>query len=126
MPMVRQEFKCKELVDLCRKLGKRPRFPVYMSGELMNAPLEELELSVRSYNCLRRAGMFTIGDVVKGIDGRNDLLRIRHLGMRSADEIMEAIMEYQYLILPEKMKKRYLARVAELNRREERLTSEAE
>ena len=118
MPMVRQEFKCKELADLCRKLGMRPRFPVYMSGELMNAPLEELELSVRSYNCLRRAGMFTIGDVVKGIDGRNDLLRIRHLGMRSADEIMNAIMEYQFSILPEGGRKKYLDRIAELNCRE--------
>lgn len=124
--MLRQTFKCKELADLCRNLGTRPRFPVYMNRELMSTPLEELELSVRSFNCLRRAGMFTIGDVVNGINGRNDLLRIRNLGMRSADEIMEAIMEYQYLILPEKMKKRYLARIAELNRREECLQTEME
>ena len=70
--------------------------------------------------------MATVGDLVQNIDTREDLLKIRNLGRRSADEIMDAIMEYQYLILPEKMKKRYLARVAELNRREERLTSEVE
>lgn len=113
--MTQKKGECRELIDVCRQFGRRPRFPVYMGEELMNTPIEELELSVRSFNCLRRAGMFTVGDLVDSIDGREDLLRIRNLGMRSADEIMNSIMEYQYSILSDGGKKRYLDRIVELN-----------
>ena len=97
------------------KYGKQLRFPVYLGRTLAEAPLEDLELSVRSYNCLKRAGMDTVGDLVEGIDGRVDLLKIRNLGMRSANEIMQAVMEYQYSLLSDDGKARYLKRVAELN-----------
>jgi DNA-directed RNA polymerase alpha subunit len=46
-----------------------------MGEELMAAPIEDLELSVRSFNCLRRAGLFTVGELVSSIGGRDDLLR---------------------------------------------------
>ena len=105
-----------EFDALYEKYGTRLRFPVYLGKALTEAPLEDLELSVRSYNCLKRAGMQTVGDIVERINGRTDLLKIRNLGMRSADEIMEAIMEYQYFLLPDERKVRYLKRVAELNR----------
>ena len=106
----------REFEELYEKYGTRLRFSVYLSKELTEAPLEDLELSVRSYNCLKRAGMQTVGDVVERINGRTDLLKIRNLGMRSADEIMEAIMVYQYSLLSDERKVRYLKRVAELNR----------
>ena len=105
-----------EFDALYEKYGTRLRFPVYLGKSLTEAPLEDLELSVRSYNCLKRAGMQTVGDVVERINGRADLLKIRNLGMRSADEIMEAIMVYQYSLLSDERKVRYLKRVAELNR----------
>ena len=80
-------------------------------------PIENLDLTPhgRSYNCLKRARMQTVGDLVEGIEGREDLLKIRNLGMRSAEEIMRAIMEYQYYLLSEEGKIRYLKRVEELN-----------
>ena len=53
---------------------------------------------------------------MQNIDTREDLLKIRNLGRRSADEIMDAIMEYQYTILPDGAKKKYLDRIMELNR----------
>ena len=105
-----------EFDALYEKYGTQLRFPVYLGKSLTEAPLEDLELSVRSYNCLKRAGMQTVGDVVERINGRTDLLKIRNLGMRSADEIMEAIMVYQYSLLSDERKVRYLKRVAELNR----------
>ena len=104
-----------ELNTVYAKYGKQLRFPVYLGQALTEAPLEDLELSVRSYNCLKRAGMRTVGDLVEGIDGRTDLLKIRNLGMRSANEIMQAVMEYQYDLLSEEGKSRYLKRLAELN-----------
>ena len=104
-----------EFNSVYAKYGKQLRFPVYLGRALKEAPLEDLELSVRSYNCLKRAGMRTVGDLVEGIDGRTDLLKIRNLGIRSANEIMQAVMEYQYDLLSEEGKSRYLKRVAELN-----------
>ena len=103
---------------LYAKYGTQLRFPVYLGQALTEAPLEELELSVRSYNCLKRAGMKNVGDVVQNIDSRQDLLKIRNLGMRSANEIMQAIMEFQYSLLPDEGKTRYLRRVSELNESE--------
>ena len=100
---------------LYEKYGMQLRFPVYLGQALTEAPLEDLELSVRSYNCLKRAGMRTVGDVVQNIERRTDLLKIRNLGRRSANEIMQAIMEYQYFLLSDEGKDRYLKRVAELN-----------
>ena len=100
---------------LFEKYGERLRFPVYLGPAFTEALIEELYLSVRSYNCLKRAGMRTVGDLVEGIDGRTDLLKIRNLGMRSANEIMQAVMEYQYDLLSDEGKIRYLKRLAELN-----------
>ena len=97
-----QKTECRELL-------------VYMGEELMGAPIEDLELSVRSFNCLRRAGLFTVGELVSSIEGRDDLLRIRNLGARSAEEIMQALMQYQYLLLPERQRGKYLKRMVELN-----------
>jgi hypothetical protein len=102
--MMERKRECRELHEICSRLGnlgRRLRFPVYLGKELLETPIEELELSVRSFNCLRRAGMATVGDLVQNIDTREDLLKIRNFGRRSADEIMDAIMEYQYTILPD-------------------------
>ena len=105
----------REFDDIYRKYGKRFRFPVYLGEEFMETPLDNLELSVRSYNCLWRAGIRNVGNIVNRIDNRTDLLHIRNLGIRSADEIMTALMEYQFSLLSDEGKKKYLARIDELN-----------
>ena len=105
----------REFDDIYRKYGKRLRFPVYLGEEFLETPLDNLELSVRSYNCLWRAGIRNVGNIVNRIDNRTDLLHIRNLGIRSADEIMTALMEYQYSLLSDEGKKKYLARIEELN-----------
>ena len=48
-------------------------------------PIEELDLTVRSYNCLKREGIHTVGELV----GRSeaDLLDIRNFGSKSIDEV---------------------------------------
>ena len=58
--------------------------------------IEELELSVRAYNCLKRAGCITVGDVLRfAEDSEKGLMRIRNLGTKSAKEIMDRIGEKQ-------------------------------
>ena len=54
--------------------------------------LEELELSVRSYNCLKRAGMNTLRDVAEMTF--DELCNVRNLGKRSIDEICAALTNY--------------------------------
>ena len=64
--------------------------------EFRSADIAVLELSVRSYNCLKRAGCTTIGDVLVkiGEDEGEGLRRIRNLGKRSEVEIIDRIREY--------------------------------
>ena len=61
-------------------------------GEYRNIKIEDLELSVRSFNCLKRGGCHTVGDIldVMGED-ENGLRRIRNLGARSEAEIKEKL-----------------------------------
>lgn len=70
--------------------------------------IDELNLSVRSYNCLKRAGCNTVKDIVDqiGEDGQG-LKRIRNLGIRSEREILDAIqaLEKLYENLPGEKKK---------------------
>ena len=58
--------------------------------------LEALELSVRSENCLRRAGCRTVRDVMRLVEDEGDSLRkIRNLGVKSQQEILEKVEAYQ-------------------------------
>lgn len=55
-----------------------------------------MNLSVRSYNCLKRAGCNTIGEIVKLIEAdENGLRKIRNLGSRSETEILLAIEQFK-------------------------------
>lgn len=58
-------------------------------------PIGDLELSVRSYNCLTRAGCLTTADVIDKIED-DSIIRIRNLGRRSAAEIATRLMEIGY------------------------------
>ena len=51
--------------------------------------LEELNLSVRTFNCLKRAGINTVGDIISMTE--EDFIRIRNLGKRSYDEVISVI-----------------------------------
>jgi DNA-directed RNA polymerase subunit alpha len=61
------------------------------SGEsgLLSRPVRDLELSIRSENCLLRGGIHTIGDLLQR--SRDDLLKIRNLGKISLKEIGEKL-----------------------------------
>lgn len=52
----------------------------------------DMNLSVRSFNCLARSGFLTVDDVIKAVrDG--SIIRIRNLGKKSIDEIIDRVME---------------------------------
>lgn len=105
------------LQEMQEKAGGSLKFPVYPGNSLMETDISELDLSQRSFNCLKRAGYSTVGMLVSGIDGEDDLLKIRNLGRKSADEIMMQLMVFQYGRLGEERRMRFLDRMKELNSR---------
>jgi DNA-directed RNA polymerase subunit alpha len=54
-------------------------------------PIEDMDLTVRSYNCLKREGVQTVGDLVQKTE--EDLLEIRNFGQKSIDEVMAKLDE---------------------------------
>lgn len=58
-------------------------------NEYLNRSVEELELSVRSYNCLKNAGVQTIGDLVVRTEA--DMLKTKNFGRKSLNEIKEIL-----------------------------------
>lgn len=101
--------------EFVKKRGEHFRYPVYMSDVFMNTNLEDMELSVRAYHCLQRAGYKTIGDLVSKIEGKADLLKIRNMGKLSANEVMVSLCCYQFSLLNEEKKRNYIKRIIELN-----------
>ena len=53
--------------------------------------IEELDLSVRSYNCLKRAGINTIGELAQKTE--EEMMRVRNLGRKSLKEVMQKLRE---------------------------------
>ena len=60
------------------------------SGELAT-PIEELDLSVRSYNCLKREGINTVSELVALSE--TQLMNIRNFGQKSVDEVKDKLQE---------------------------------
>ncbi len=58
-------------------------------NEVLNRSVEELELSVRSYNCLKNANIQTIGDLVQKAE--SEMLRTKNFGRKSLNEIKEIL-----------------------------------
>jgi len=62
------------------------------NGKALDAPkltIEELELSVRSYNCLKRAGIETVAEIISKSEG--EMMKIRNLGRKSLEEIINKV-----------------------------------
>lgn len=60
--------------------------------KFLEMPIEEMDLSVRSYNCLKRANINTVEDLVKR--SRVDMLKVRNLGLKSIEEVIAKLAEY--------------------------------
>ena len=61
-------------------------------------PIEELDLSVRVFNSLKRTGITTVGDVLDMLArGPDAMLAIRNFGEKSLDELVEKLKDKGYL-----------------------------
>jgi DNA-directed RNA polymerase subunit alpha len=54
--------------------------------KILEKPIEELELSVRSFNCLKRSNIATVGDLVNKTE--EDMMKVKNLGKKSLDEVI--------------------------------------
>jgi DNA-directed RNA polymerase subunit alpha len=62
-------------------------------------PIEELQLSVRAYNCLKRAQINSVADLLGY--SQEDLLEIKNFGQKSAEEVIEALQKRLGITLPQ-------------------------
>ena len=54
--------------------------------KILEMPIEDLELSVRSFNCLKRSGISTVGDLANKTE--NDMMKVKNLGKKSLEEVI--------------------------------------
>ena len=55
----------------------------------LDMPIEELDLSVRSYNCLKRAGINSVGELCSRTE--EEMMKVRNLGRKSLEEVVEKL-----------------------------------
>jgi DNA-directed RNA polymerase subunit alpha len=67
-------------------------------SKIYELPIEDLELTVRAYNCLKRAGITQVGEILEKLKkGQDEILAIRNFGQKSLDELIERLQEKGYL-----------------------------
>lgn len=67
-------------------------------SRVAHTPIEDLDLSVRAYNCLKRAGISTVGEILHMLEqGEDELLTIRNFGRKSLNELLVRLQEKDYL-----------------------------
>jgi DNA-directed RNA polymerase subunit alpha len=66
-----------------------------LTNERYNTSIEELNLSVRAYNCLKRSGLMTVGQVLERSD--EELLALRNFGDKSFYELMDRLRELGFV-----------------------------
>lgn len=84
---------------LHRIFGKNIKVNIGFSKSACDVSIEELVLSVRSYNALRRANVTTLGDLIEKLN-EGDLKSIRNLGAKSYSEIQTKMLVYGFDRLP--------------------------
>ena len=94
--------------------GKSVKVSVPFSKKACDTEVDNIEFSVRAMNALKRAGLFTIGDIIDCIT-REELSRIRNLGKKTVNEIQTRILSYGYERLTENEKKRFFYEVVDNN-----------
>ena len=66
--------------------------------KVLELSIEELDLSVRSYNCLKRAGINTVDDLANKTE--EDMMKVRNLGRKSLEEVLNKMAELDLALKP--------------------------
>ena len=116
------ENKIRELMDSIGKYGlvksvsslcpPQTKLNISYSESTCLAPIEELALSVRGYNCLKRSGINTIGELIEMINSQK-LPSVRNLGIKTVSEIKATLLQYGYDKYDDEEKKLFLKNIAD-------------
>jgi DNA-directed RNA polymerase subunit alpha len=69
-----------------------------LTSEAAETPIENLDLSVRVFNSLKRTGITTVGDVLELLDkGEEAVMSIRNFGEKSLEELRQKMQEKGFL-----------------------------
>lgn len=112
---IKEILKAFDGAEVKERHGGKFYFRLYMTKQMSELPIEVLELSVRSYNVLKRAGYHTVGELAEAIAAGMELKKIRNCGNKSEREIMERLFVFQYDYLDPKRRQEYLEEVVKLN-----------
>ena len=99
---------------ICAVFGKGAQVELGFTKKLCDTEVKDLDLSVRSYNALMRAGCKTVGEAITAIN-ENKLFSVRNLGVKSIAEIRRMILEYGYAQASERRKKEFLHHLVRTN-----------
>lgn len=80
-----------DLSEIAKNMSIMSQKELSMKDKILETSIEDLEFSVRSYNCLKRAGIHTVADIVN--KSEQDMIKVRNLGKKSLDEVMNKIAE---------------------------------
>ena len=64
-----------------------------IQSKKLEMTIEDLDLSVRSYNCLKRAGINTVEDLIK--KSKEDMIKVRNMGSKSIDEVIKKLADLE-------------------------------
>ena len=81
-----------ELVDSMAQMETLVSREEDKQTKVLEMTIEDMDLSVRSYNCLKRAGICTVEDLTK--KSENDLAKVKNLGKRSLEEVQEKLLSH--------------------------------
>ena len=77
------------LSDEAQKIDVLVERPETVKEKVLEMTIEELDMSVRSFNCLKRAGIDTVEDLVNKTE--EDMIKVRNLGKKSLEEVIQKL-----------------------------------
>ena len=78
-----------DMSDEAQKAEIMVERPEVKKEKVLEMTIEELELSVRSFNCLKRAGIDTVEDLIERTE--DDMMKVRNLGRKSLEEVIQKL-----------------------------------
>ena len=118
MDLVNEIYKEAERIDISLILAlyyPKHSVAIPLTTKICDMDIESLELSVRSYNCLKRAGIANVRELV-GIIHNGEFMRIRNLGKKSRIEIQEKLLDIGYASLSRDERVDFIIDVVERNK----------
>lgn len=95
-----------EDIELASELVSEEEKEKSEKEKILNKTIEELDFSVRSYNCLKKSSINTLKDLIKY--SPEEIIKIKNLGKKSLNEIKEKINKYGFILGEKKQQEDFL------------------